>query len=1207
MKYYPMRILLASLIFLFASWLPGQCINVQIDSVFCLGNGEYGILYDVEGTGDNGWVLENYDITGSYLTDEIRELTGLNGQATTLVFRDSIDPDCVLEVVVERPDQCNFTDPCFGFFMDLESIPGSCGGGIRVRVEPADVGLVDSIILLNQAGDIVGAAFIPDFPDFVDFNDLAPGNYTVTILINGSCTLSEGFTVTQSADCGSISGFTWVDDNENGVQENIETYLDGVTVRLLDPIDLGFLAQRTVTPNGYFFNDLAPGDYVLQFLPSSSNMATAYQVGDNPLIDNDINEDFFTDVITVGANENVQNINGGFLPLPCSVVLTSDDVTCNGEANGSITADPTGQAPFTYTWSNGATTQTITGLSAGFYTVTVTDDSGCSNTSFINIGQASPLSVSIGESGNSCNSSSEEHFLFASIQGGTAPYTYEWSSNGVVTCQSANCFGPAPGSVYVLTLTDANGCTVVTTWLVSEGNFSINFFSPFYLPCDGSAVTISVGDSTEFDYVWISPTGLTSTGASVEATEIGIYSVTGTSPDNDCTVSGEATVLAALRISDINLSVIDSSECGFGQCVYPTFNDPIFQQSPVSYTWYGPDGNVYQTNGGFLCTEESGLFILVVEAPCDTITLSIDLNSSVECAALNGTVYIDDAGNCSFDAGDLPAAGILVHIASTNGTRNYYAITNDDGQYGQEVEVGEYTVTPITDPTRPFGQCDPAVTVTVVSGQPNQADAFLPVLLSCPLLTVDVSMPFLRRCFLSCAYIEYENEGSAVAEDAQLVVTLDPLFISVDPSVVPSMIDGTTYTFDLGDLPPFASGRIYFNFVVSCDADLGQSHCIEANITPNDICSPPDDWNGALVSVDPGTCNGNEVSFQIANIGDNTMSVPLSYVVVEDGIMMMEQPVVVEQLTADEIFTITLPADGQTYQVITNQEPNAPASVTPTALLEGCEGNTVNGGSTGFANILSLGNGFPSEAIVCRENVGAYDPNDKNGYPLGYGDDNNIAPGTELLYAIRFQNTGTDTAFNVVVRDTISDALDLSTFKAGASSHDYTVSIDSQRVVTFTFANIMLPDSNVNLLQSQGVVNFSIDHDPELVAGDLITNEAAIYFDFNEPVITNTSLHQIEKDGLPVGIRTLRAQEVSMRVFPNPSNGLIQLDIPNQDVKFDDVLTVTDLYGRQLAKTTFGQISSGWDVRTLPAGYYLVVVHDSAGRARGRAGFVVAE
>lgn len=1200
-----MRILLASLLLLFTAWLPGQCISVQIDSVFCLGNGEYGILYDVEGTGDNGWVLEGYGVSGSYFTDELNELTGLFAPVTILVFRDSIDPDCIFEVSVTSLTSCNTIDPCFGFVLNATPTPGTCGRGIRIGLFPDDVGIADSILVVNEAGDIVAVLSPPDFPGFVDVADLAPGNYTATATVNDECTLTTDFTLTDTEECGSISGVTWIDEIENGLRDPDEPLLNRVRINLLDALNFNEIIATTFsTPNGYFFPDVPPGDYVLQFTPRESNSPVAYQVGEDRTIDNDVSADFVTERITVGANESIVNIDGGFSPTPCSVVLTPDDATCNGENNGSVFADPTGVAPFTFTWSTGATTQTISNLAPGVYTVTVTDANGCVTESIIGIGESSPLEAVIEEQGSSCDD--VEHFLLATVFGGTTPYVYDWSSNDNPTCQATFCANPIPGQTYVLTVTDANGCSVTASGVVSPAETTINFFSPFYLGCDGGPVTISVGDFTDYAYTWISPSGISLSGQTIEATEIGIYTVSGTSPDIECDISGEALVLAAPILADIGLQVIDSSECGFGNCVFPTFEEQNDQFETVSYTWYGPDGDVIQSNG-FLCTQESGLFILVVAGVCDTVTLSIELNTGVECADLNGTVYIDEAGNCSFDAGDLPAEGILVHIQSTDGTRNYYALTDENGQYGQEVEAGDYTVTPITDPARPFGQCDPATTVTVVAGQPNQADAFLPVLLSCPLLTVDVSMPFLRRCFLSCAYIEYENEGSAVAEDAQLVVTLDPLFIGVDPSIVPSMIDGNTYTFDLGDLPPFASGRIYFNFTVSCDSDLGQSHCLEATITPNDICNQPDDWNGALVSVDPGTCNGNEVSFRIANIGDNTMSVPLSYVVVEDGIMMTPQPVIINQLTPDEIFTISLPADGQTYQVITNQEPNAPGSITPTAMLEGCVTNPVNGGSTGFANILSLGNGFPSEAIVCRENVGAYDPNDKNGYPLGYGADNNIAKGTELLYAIRFQNTGTDTAFNVVIRDTISAALDLATFKAGSSSHDYTVSIDSQRVVTFTFANIMLPDSNVNLLASQGVVNFTIDHAADLVEGDLITNEAAIYFDFNEPIITNLSRHQIAKDGLPVGVRTLRAQEVSLRVFPNPSNGLIQLDIPNNDVKYSDVLTVSDLYGRQLAKTTYGQIGSGWDVRTLPAGYYLLVVHDEAGRARGRAGFIVAE
>ncbi|MEM9931409.1 MAG: T9SS type A sorting domain-containing protein, partial [Bacteroidota bacterium] len=320
---------------------------------------------------------------------------------------------------------------------------------------------------------------------------------------------------------------------------------------------------------------------------------------------------------------------------------------------------------------------------------------------------------------------------------------------------------------------------------------------------------------------------------------------------------------------------------------------------------------------------------------------------------------------------------------------------------------------------------------------------------------------------------------------------------------------------------------------------------------------------------------------------------------------MTPAPVQVEELAAGAIFTVTLPADGQTYQVITNQEPNAPASETPTAMLEGCVTPANGVFSTGFANILALGNGVPSQAIECRENRGAYDPNDKHGYPLGYGANNNIEPGTRLTYAIRFQNTGTDTAFNVVIRDTVAEALDLSTFKPEGASHNYTVDIDTHRVVTFTFANIMLPDSNVNLAASQGVVNFSIDHVEELSPGDRIENKAAIYFDFNEPIITNVSQHQIAKEPLPTGVRQVQAQQVQIGVFPNPSNGLLQLNVPNRDVMPEDVLTVTDLYGRPLARTTYGQLSDAWDVRHLPAGYYLLIVADRAGLAKGRAGFVL--
>jgi len=181
----------------------------------------------------------------------------------------------------------------------------------------------------------------------------------------------------------------------------------------------------------------------------------------------------------------------------------------------------------------------------------------------------------------------------------------------------------------------------------------------------------------------------------------------------------------------------------------------------------------------------------------------------------------------------------------------------------------------------------------------------------------------------------------------------------------------------------------------------------------------------------------------------------------------------------------------------------------------------------------------------------------------------------------------------------------MATFKVEAASHPYTVSVDTHRVITFTFDDIMLPDSSTNLPGSQGAVSFSIDHDVSLLPGDIIDNEAAIYFDFNEPIITNVSRHRIAKDGLPVSVRSIAAQEIAISVYPNPSAGRVNINLPLAEISSEDVLVVADVMGRPLASTTYGQAAGGWDLSELPAGYYLMLLHDKAGRTRGRTGFVI--
>jgi hypothetical protein len=128
---------------------------------------------------------------------------------------------------------------------------------------------------------------------------------------------------------------------------------------------------------------------------------------------------------------------------------------------------------------------------------------------------------------------------------------------------------------------------------------------------------------------------------------------------------------------------------------------------------------------------------------------------------------------------------------------------------------------------------------------------------------------------------------------------------------------------------------------------------------------------------------------------------------------------------------------------------------------------------------------------------GSYDPNEKLVTPQGV-----IFRSDTLRYQINFQNVGTDTAFNIVVRDTLDINLDITTLESGASSHPYALDITG-RELSWTFANINLPDSITSEPKSHGFVTFRVQPMSDAPDGADIQNQGEIYFDFNQPVITN--------------------------------------------------------------------------------------------------------
>ena len=174
----------------------------------------------------------------------------------------------------------------------------------------------------------------------------------------------------------------------------------------------------------------------------------------------------------------------------------------------------------------------------------------------------------------------------------------------------------------------------------------------------------------------------------------------------------------------------------------------------------------------------------------------------------------------------------------------------------------------------------------------------------------------------------------------------------------------------------------------------------------------------------------------------------------------------------------------------------------------------------------------------------AYDPNDKLVEPNFENFDNYTLFGDTLEYTIRFQNTGTDTAFNIQVEDFLDEDLDLNTFEVVATSHEYSVTLNENGKVIFYFRNILLPDWNVNEPNSHGFIKSRIKSKEALSEATLIKNDAGIFFDFNPPIITNETTNVMVSE-FPV------FSESTAPLCFDSQDGSINISFPTPDFNFN--------------------------------------------------------
>jgi len=515
---------------------------------------------------------------------------------------------------------------------------------------------------------------------------------------------------------------------------------------------------------------------------------------------------------------------------------------------------------------------------------------------------------------------------------------------------------------------------------------------------------------------------------------------------------------------------------------YPIFNPEDFNTEEWELFYYPtvrmicPDGTAYtdasDSTGGntgvFISAEE--LFYVNFETAEDIAEAMISLcGTEFDASSLSAQVYADDDEDCEMDTAENGTPGVHATITGTNGEFN--RVSNSSGQFGALLADGTYEVE-IESPGDLWLVCNNNQTVTI-DGSNVDIDFGLQATQDCHDPVLDLSVPFLRRCFDSYMYIDYCNEGTVVMEDG-----IVELFLNDDISITSSSIpiasqDGNLYTFEIGDLDPWECGEINLVVLVDCDVELGTELCYQAEILPESDC---------------------------------------------------------------------------------------------------------------VVRPRSLG-------LECQEVVGSFDPNDKRAFPLSGTDEYKVLPDTEIKYQIRFQNTGTDTAFNVYIDDQISDLMDLTTLRGGASSHPYEMEIMNERILRFSFDNIMLPDSNVNLLGSNGFVNYYLTQNPGHANGTVIENYADIFFDFNDPVRTNTTYHEVD-DGISGTSNT--TFDLQFTVSPNPVRDVLRLEI-DEDLWSGGIVRIVNLQGKLLSQQRVGQAEQSLDVEGITSGIYLIHLEGDAG------------
>ena len=368
-------------------------------------------------------------------------------------------------------------------------------------------------------------------------------------------------------------------------------------------------------------------------------------------------------------------------PDALALTETHNDVSCFAQKDGNIDLSVSGGIPdYTYQWNIGAITEDLTGMSAGTYTVTVTDVNNCTATLSVTVNEPPLLTVTVASTDETA-SGENDGTAQTTVEGGTPPYSYLWS-NGETT---ASVTGLAPGD-YSVTVTDANNCQktgycIINSYDCNDLTISYDFHNvSCYDQCNGDILITAVTNANEpVTYIWSNG----NTTSHAQDLCAGSYSVTITDSTNCSTIASfEITQPDLLYISSIGKQdITNDNPKGSIQI------DVAGGVPPYSYRWTGDNG--YFSTEEDIDNLDAGCYLIVVadNNKCSTHSDSICIEDNSTAVfdlknEINLKIYPNPANDIlyfKYDKNKIASKDISISLYNMSGTKTEVLIDKFNG------------------------------------------------------------------------------------------------------------------------------------------------------------------------------------------------------------------------------------------------------------------------------------------------------------------------------------------------------------------------------------------------------------------------------------------------------------------------------------------------------------------------------------------------